>query len=55
MSFGQKNDPKTFMDVIERVFKYDLDVFNIVFIDDILLYSYLGSAYKSFEDYFTGS
>ena len=39
MSFGLTNAPAAFMDLINRVFKPYLDMFVIVFIDDILVYS----------------
>ena len=39
MSFGLTNAPATFMDLINRVFKPYLDLFVIVFIDYILVYS----------------
>ncbi|XP_049351862.1 uncharacterized protein LOC125816315 [Solanum verrucosum] len=39
MSFGLTNAPAAFMDLMNRVFKPFLDVFVIVFIDDIMVYS----------------
>ena len=39
MSFGLTNSPAAFMDLMNRVFKQYLDLFIIVFIDDILIYS----------------
>ena len=39
MSFGITNAPAAFMDLINKVFKQYLDLFVIVFIDDILIYS----------------
>ena len=39
MSFGLTNAPVDFMDLMNRVFKQYLDLFVIVFIDDILIYS----------------
>ena len=39
MSFGLTNSPAAFMDLMNRVFKQYLDMFVIVFIDDILVYS----------------
>ncbi|KAH0671258.1 hypothetical protein KY285_025475 [Solanum tuberosum] len=39
MSFGLTNAPAAFMDLMNRVFKQYLDLFVIVFIDDILSYS----------------
>ncbi|KAL0541555.1 hypothetical protein IC582_021607 [Cucumis melo] len=38
MSFGLTNGPAVFMDFMNRVFKDFLDMFVIVFIDDILIY-----------------
>ncbi|XP_057744777.1 uncharacterized mitochondrial protein AtMg00860-like [Arachis stenosperma] len=39
MSFGLTNAPTVFMDYINRIFRLYLDMFDIVFIDDILVYS----------------
>ncbi|KAH0757160.1 hypothetical protein KY290_020653 [Solanum tuberosum] len=39
MSFGLTNAPAAFMDLMTRVFRSYLDLFVIVFIDDILVYS----------------
>ena len=39
MSFGLTNAPAALMDLMNRVFKPYLDLFVIVFIDDILIYS----------------
>ena len=39
MSFKLTNAPLAFMDLMNRVFKQYLDLFVIVFIDDILIYS----------------
>ncbi|WMV30403.1 hypothetical protein MTR67_023788 [Solanum verrucosum] len=39
MPFGLTNIPATFMDLMNRVFRPYLDMFVIMFIDDILIYS----------------
>jgi len=39
MSFGLTNTSVAFMDLMNRVFKPYLDYFEVVFIDDILIYS----------------
>ncbi|WMV55077.1 hypothetical protein MTR67_048462 [Solanum verrucosum] len=39
MSFGLTNAPTTFIDIMNKVFRHYLDMFVIVFIDDILIYS----------------
>ncbi|KAH0661560.1 hypothetical protein KY284_026491 [Solanum tuberosum] len=39
MSFGLTNAPAAFMDLMNRVFRNYLDLFVIVFIDDILIFS----------------
>lgn len=39
MSFGLTNAPAIFIYLINRVFKPYLDMFVVVFIDDILIYS----------------
>ena len=39
MSFGLTNAPATFMSLMNRIFKPYLDLFLIVFIDDMLVYS----------------
>ena len=40
MSFGLTNASTAFMDLMNRVFRPYLDMFVIVFIDDILVYSH---------------
>ena len=47
MSLGLTNAPATFMDLINRVFKQYLDLFVIVFIDDILIYSRIEEEHAS--------
>ena len=39
MTFGLTNALATFMDLIHRVFQPYLDMFFVVFVDDILIYS----------------
>ena len=39
MSFGLTNAPAAFMNLMNRVFRQYLNMFVIVFIDDILVYS----------------
>ena len=39
MSFGQTNAPTSFMDLMNIVINLYLDLFVIIFIDDILIYS----------------
>ena len=39
MSIDLTNAPASFMDLMNRVFKPNLDLFFMVFIDDILVYS----------------
>ena len=39
MSFGLTNAPAAFMDLMNRIFKPALDLYVVVFVDDILIYS----------------
>ncbi|XP_019450651.1 PREDICTED: uncharacterized protein LOC109352922 [Lupinus angustifolius] len=39
MPFGVTNAPKVFMDYMNRIFQPYLDTFEVMFIDDILIYS----------------
>nr|KYP60466.1 Transposon Ty3-I Gag-Pol polyprotein [Cajanus cajan] len=45
MSFGVTNAPSVFIDYMNRIFRSILDMFVVVFIDDILVYS------RSLEDH----
>lgn len=39
MSFGLTNAQTSFVDLMNRVFRQYLDIFVIVFVDDIIIYS----------------
>lgn len=48
MSFSLTNAPTTFMNLMNRVFREYLDRFVIVFIDNILIYSYSKEKYVKY-------
>lgn len=50
MSFGLMNAHMAFMDVMNMVFKLNLDMFVIFFINDILIYSRVRMSIRTFED-----
>ncbi|WMV09562.1 hypothetical protein MTR67_002947 [Solanum verrucosum] len=52
MSFGLTNVPTTFMDLMNIVFNKYLDLFIIVFIDDILIYSRNEKEHASLAGYY---
>ena len=63
MSFGLTNSPMTFMDLMNMVFNQFVDLFIIMFIYDILVYSkseadhvdYLRAMFQTFKDQYLQS
>lgn len=46
VQFGLKNAPATFIDLMNRVFRFYLDKFVTVFIDNTLAYSTIDESYE---------